>query len=286
MEFKITSEWHLPFFIIMLILLTGYLYFFYIAGLSDEARNDYVNNVYVELAGAIFDIFVFGILIYLVQLFYKKREKIDRYIEELDDYRYWNEKEAGYRIIGILKRLHKLGVENVDLTGCHFVEIDIVQDDGSTFGFDFLVSNLTNTRFERMQLLGANFNRVCDNNPCINLYEYFHADRRTMFTEAILNSAQFSNNEFTYYNFTDCRVDDATIVDSTFFGAQFRNCTLNNTKIKLTTFQSSFFKDCDLSVATIQDTKFIKCKFENCILPQKIDSVIYEECHFDPEDKA
>jgi uncharacterized protein YjbI with pentapeptide repeats len=90
-----------------------------------EGRKD----VLIEAHGLLFDILFFGLLI----AFYshrkdkeeeKSRERerraslIQRYQEEIDDFRYWSEREAAFRIVGNIRRLNKLGVTSINLSNC------------------------------------------------------------------------------------------------------------------------------------------------------------------------
>lgn len=71
-------------------------------------------NILVEAHGLLLDLVVFGIILKFYEIATSKRQRIDRYLEELDDYRGWDEPEAAYRVAGLVSRLKKEGIENVD----------------------------------------------------------------------------------------------------------------------------------------------------------------------------
>ncbi len=48
----------------------------------------------------------------------EKSRRIEQWKEEIDDYRGWDEKEATYRIVGMIKRLNKHNVTRIDLSRC------------------------------------------------------------------------------------------------------------------------------------------------------------------------
>jgi len=75
-------------------------------------------NLFATMLGSFLDVVLFGILIVLINLRMEKKRDIKRWQEEIDDYKYWKEKEATYRIIGIIKRLNRRGVTNMDLSYC------------------------------------------------------------------------------------------------------------------------------------------------------------------------
>ena len=64
------------------------------------------------------DVILFGIILTLYESITGKKERINNLQEQLEDFRQWDEKEATYRIIGIFKRLKKLGVKEIDLSLC------------------------------------------------------------------------------------------------------------------------------------------------------------------------
>lgn len=81
-------------------------------------------DVLIEANGLIFDLIIFGILLTTYEIVREKKDKIQRYKEELDDYRGWAEDEAAYRVAGLIKRLYNEGinyveVSNLNLAGCH-----------------------------------------------------------------------------------------------------------------------------------------------------------------------
>lgn len=89
-----------------------------------------LSDIAVEFHGMIFDVILFGLVLTYFEQRLKKRfeeeeqqqqrqERIERWKEEIDDYRGWDEKEAMYRIRGNIKRLRQEGVEELDLSLCY-----------------------------------------------------------------------------------------------------------------------------------------------------------------------
>ena len=94
-----------------------------------------LHDVLVEAHGLVYDLIVFGVIIALYDTWRDKREKerikkterdqlIQRYKEELDDYRGWDALEARHRVGGIIRRLERLidwntiDIKNLHLGGC------------------------------------------------------------------------------------------------------------------------------------------------------------------------
>jgi len=92
----------------------------WLAGIDAE----YFDDLKVEAGGFLLDILLFGVILGFYDHVKSKTKKIEHYIEEIDDYRGWKEKESGYRVFGNIKRLRKLEVYDYDLTSCYFEDVE------------------------------------------------------------------------------------------------------------------------------------------------------------------
>ena len=153
-----------------------------------------------------FDILIFGIGIGLYDVIISKKLQIQKYKEEIDDYREWNEKEASYRIYGILKRLFKLKQYDVDLSRCYFENITFSKNIFETF--DFHKVNLTESIFVNCGLFKANFDNI-QSLIIDNLYSYFSGPS----INVICSTARFKIKHMeTYIFFTvSCQKPISTI---------------------------------------------------------------------------
>ena len=123
------------------------------------------HDVIVESHGLLFDLIVFGVLLSVYDVLREKRSKIERLLEEIEDYRGWNEKEATFRIVGAIRRLNKEGVSKINLTHCFLKDADLSNANlqGTTFtgsnlqGTNFFEANLQNSTIIYAQLQEANF---------------------------------------------------------------------------------------------------------------------------------
>jgi uncharacterized protein YjbI with pentapeptide repeats len=275
----ILQNWHIPFFTFIGFIIAIYLVFF-TSNFKKDNIEAYMGNIQVELAGAFFDIVIFGIIFYSIQLLFQKKLKVNQLKEQLDDFRDWDEKEAGYRVIGILKRLHKLGVEDVNLSRCHFNEINIIGDTGRIFGFDFKKANLTDVTFTNMTMNTMKFNNVFGNDV-LDWVDYGN-DPRTMFINCNLRTPNFSNNTFTGFNFIVTTFINAKFENVQFYASHFNECIFNNTSFENTTFLSSSFHNMDITTAKFSNTTFRKCTFVNCIYKDLGKSVVFDDdCKFE-----
>lgn len=153
------------------------------------------HDVIVESHGVLFDLLVFGILLTLYETLREKREKIERYQEEIDDYRQWNEKEAAYRILGIIRRLNKLGVTAINLSQCYISGLDLSGVDLT--GANLNSANLHGSILKKAKLKGATLNAA-------NLEG---AD----LSEAILIDAKIRHGNLLGSNLTDANLQGADL---------------------------------------------------------------------------
>jgi len=134
------------------------------------------HDIIVEYHGLVFDLFIFGVILTVYESRRSKKDKIDRYREEIDDYRFWHSEESLHRIKGLIKRLDKLNVSFIDLSHCQLIEARWFSQYKSMrwifSGADltesvflmvdmqkskFLVTTLTNATFVEVNLMDCNF---------------------------------------------------------------------------------------------------------------------------------
>ena len=160
--------------------IVGFIEVLLIVGFLDIYYLGKLGGVLVEAHGLVFDLFIFGIVLTAYDAIRQaeenkkrreaeKQQRIKRYKEELDDYRGWREKEAGYRVAGIIRRLKKEGVEDVvfdrlNLGQCskEIVEKAVVAKAHiiSLEGANLEYANLQNANLKRANLHRTNLKRA------------------------------------------------------------------------------------------------------------------------------
>lgn len=183
-----------------------------------------LEGITTELFGFGFDILLFGILITLYDNHRSKTNKIEQYLEEIEDYRGWREKEASYRIFGIIKRLQKEKYYDIDLTDCYFEDISFSKRDIIN-GFDFNTAILRSTFFSRCQFINVNFSKVKYSSEEQGWwYGFFNnAGGLTEFSSSTFQNCNF-NNTFTSYEFKKCKFHNIDFENSNFENTKFINC--------------------------------------------------------------
>jgi uncharacterized protein YjbI with pentapeptide repeats len=74
----------------------------------DASFNPELGDILVEFHGMLFDILFFGVILSIYEFYLQKRDKLSNYLDELVDFQGWNEPEAMYRNVGIIKRILRL----------------------------------------------------------------------------------------------------------------------------------------------------------------------------------
>lgn len=281
-------------FFIALILLgfcIGLYLFGYLKDLDTKELIDYKNNVNVELFGSLVDIIIFGILFYAIQYFFRKKEKIEFLKEQIDDFRDWDEKEASYRIIGIMKRLHKLGVDDINLSRCHFNNINIVNDENSRLGFDFKKANITESKFKDLKLFGTIFDKTYivksnqikkHENDLGTLLFNSLPQLETFFINCELKAVSFSNNKFNSLEFKNTKIIGSFLNNAEFKFCTFINVELTDSKLYNSKFDNVTFFNINFTKFFCKNTIFEHCIFINCIFNKNDEMIIndpqYSDC--------
>lgn len=108
----ITSEVKTAFWVSWLVFVVGLTYIFF------KYKGDFLRSVFIEAHGMLFDLFVIATFILWLNKKAEKRRNIQRWEEEIDDFREWDEKEAMFRIVGNIKRLNRYGITDIYLRDC------------------------------------------------------------------------------------------------------------------------------------------------------------------------
>ena len=201
----------------------------------DNNWKEFLKNINVELFGFLFDIALFGIILTWYKEKKDKDKKVENYLDEIEDYRDWKEKEASYRIFGIIKRLHKLEVKNIDLTDCYFEDINFSKRN-ITQGFHFKESILRRTYFKKCKFQTVDFTNVQYSNSKNSSWSNYW-NRGSGFTE-------FHNSEFNHCNF-----------NNSFMSYKFNNCTFTNINFSDAEFKNTLFIDCTFTDANTDNIK-------------------------------
>ena len=185
----------------------GFLDIYYLDGLGD---------VLVEAHGLIFDLFIFGIVLTAYEVIRSKQDKVERYKEELDDYREWKEDEAGYRVAGIIRRLESEGVEDINfdklnLSKCSKEIVEKAVKTGARI-ISLQEAKLYGANLQEANLLGANLQEA-------GLY-------RANLQEAKLGSANLLGANLLGANLQEADLGSANLQEADLGGANLQEAKL------------------------------------------------------------
>jgi len=120
----------------------------------------FYSNILAEAHGMLFDIFFMGIIIFWLNQNAERKQSIKRYMDDIDDLRYWNSDEAAFKNVGNIKRLNREKIYKLNLSHCYLrkTTLNKVNLDGSNLNScdlsdcSLISSNLKNTRFNQSNL--------------------------------------------------------------------------------------------------------------------------------------
>lgn len=207
--FKPSSE-IVSFFIETAILLSVGLYFVSKPFIENDWQN-WEMNILTSAYGLLFDIVLFGVILSFYDDYIRKQQDIKRYLEEIDDYRYWVSEEAVIRTMGSIRRLNYVDIYDLNLKDCYLKKAMLKEVNLSK-------ANLENANLEEANLsysIILNANVKCTNLKYANL-------KHTNLDHTDLNKA-----ELHYAN-----LDNATANRANLRRANLSNAYLNLTKMQ------------------------------------------------------
>ncbi len=215
----------------------GFLDAFYIFDI-DNGRYPFGNewdNIIVESHGLLFDLFVLGILLAIYDQIKEKRrieeekqQTIKRYLEELEDFRYWKSEEAKFRIQGIVRRLVSLDFTKIDFT---YLDLScVIMPNIHLFGAslletDFSGANLTGTSFEYAKINSTKFKTR--DTQLLNAKFMDTNIYATDFEGAFLMGSDFSRANISKSSFRNSDLRGVTFLDANFFDCEFAGAEVN-----------------------------------------------------------
>lgn len=213
----------LLFIVIGLVILIALFYLDGIYGLEPR-------DIVVEAHGMLFDILLFGIILAVYDRITRHKEDVQRYLEEIDDFRGWEGKEAMYRIVGNIRRLNRLGVTNVslvdgNLSGANLLDVNL--EGANLLRTNFQGSRMTRANLKMVQAEKANLEGIYaseSNFSGANLQE-------ANLQGAELIAADLSGANLLKANLLASRLMDADLRGAEITGVDFRGADLKGAQV-------------------------------------------------------
>lgn len=215
------------------------------------------HDILVEFHGLIFDLFFLGIILTLYENYRDKKDKKERYKEEIDDFRNWQSEEAKYKILGNIRRLYDLGSTEFILNHCYIKNGDLTE------------FNFTNSSFAF-----ANLESACFSKSNLNNCTFVGADlRKILCVETMANNANFERGDLSNSTFTNCDLSSSNLRSANLKYAKICGTDFNNADMrianlnKIKTYDENWLET--LRLNNVKGIEKLSEKFE--IRPESID---------------
>jgi hypothetical protein len=119
------------------------------------------HDILTSATGTLFDLVVFGVLLSKYEASRSRSERIERYTEQIEDFRSWKASEAAHRIAGAVRRLNRDGVHDPELFGCYLANASLRNlklTSANLMAADLMDADLTNVDLRKAFLMTANLN--------------------------------------------------------------------------------------------------------------------------------
>lgn len=204
-----------------------------VVGLSRHFYDaSFLREIVVEAHGLLMDILVFGIFLLWLNKKKEDRMSIQKYHEEIDDFRGWESEAASRRIRGNIRRLNKKGFSQIDLGKCYLRGVDLRE-------VNLRNAILRKVDLEKAQLEGADLR---------------HADmeganlKGANLQQAYLRGAGLQGVDLRGANLQGGNLEAADMWDANLQGADLRLANLQNSNM-----EGVFMWGANLQGANLQD---------------------------------
>jgi len=273
-----------PVFISLMVFLLAALvvYRLTITKVDSAYDKEFIRDVLVEAHGMLFDILIIGTFIFALHtLLESRREKkrnIQRWREEIDDFRYWESDEAKFRILGNIKRLNRNGITDINLSECFLKNVDLSRahlKGADLSGAHLEEADLRGTNLERARLSGAKLKGALLRFANLKRADLLGTNlkdtdlRRTNLKEADLSKAHLEEAYLREANlkradFWEAHLEEANFLDAHLEEAYFDGANLERTE-KLTVEQLSQVRTLYLAKLDPELEKQIKEKYPHLL---------------------
>lgn len=236
-----------------------------LAAIFKKFLGNFGEGLLIEAFGMLLDILVVLIVFQCYNEKREKRRRIERWQEEIDDFRGWKSDEAMYRIVGNLKRLRRESVDKISLRDCYLVGAKLRDMDlkGVYFGF----ANLSRAVFVNSDL------------------------RKVSFWGANLSNALLTQAKLQYAFLTEADLTGAILVSTNLENAKIKNsAVVTRANFREANLRNVDFRRCDLRGAidlNIDQLSQVKTLYEAQLDPELLEQVNLQYPHLRerPEDE-
>jgi len=222
--------------------------FLYFVRPSYGSWTEVLRGGYIEAWGTVIDILVVGFILGLFTVARKRKQTIDRYLEEIDDFKRWDSKEARLRIAGNIRRLDKLGKTDIDFSGLvlrdfSFSEEGIRSLKGSIFSHPHIIGHNPCTCLENVKFIEVDCQNVIFSTAENASYAPLFSGKNLSFVGADLSGARFDSAKLIWTKYEADALshyggEEPEYVPA-FAGADLKNCSFRHTKLEHADFREA-----------------------------------------------
>ena len=239
-------------------------------GISGYKTN--FTNILGNMNATIFDLIVLGLLVSCLNARQERKRNIQRWNEEINDFRGWDDKEAMYRNVGNIRRLLRNKEDKLKLENCYLKGADL--KDANFFKANLSKAILNNANLSSADLRGADLRGADLSKADLSGANLFGAD----ISEANLYCARFNKSNLKGIDFTRANVNKFALVDANFAEADLSFTNLSGiTLAKANLSEANFYganlsgtdlMEANLSGANFAGAKLIKANFTGANLTE------------------
>lgn len=215
----------------------------------------FYENFLVEAHGMLLDIIIFGLVFTFINLSRSKKLEIQRFKEEIDDFRHWTELVASYRIAGTLRRLNKYKIKYLDLSDCYLKDAQLEK------------IFLKNAILEKANLEGADLGYADLQGANMKIANLQGADLRiSNLQDADLKLANLQGANLRIVNLQNANLFSANLKGADLKSADLRNADLGSTNLQDADLSSANLQGADLGSAKLQGADLRNAKLQGADL--------------------
>jgi uncharacterized protein YjbI with pentapeptide repeats len=214
---------------------------------------EFWTNVIVESHGMLIDIFFVGILILWIDNIGKERLERKRYLEIIEDYRYWKSKEAALIISANVKRLVEKGVRKFNLHNCYLKEVKFKHINltgsiltGVDFGSaDLRLAVLKNTKMDGSYMSDGRFDGADMSDS-----EIIHCRwSRSSLKSTLIKRSNLARSVFDVADMQSINFINSDLTDCVFYNCNLKSADFRNADLRGVDFEGSILQSADLTTA-------------------------------------
>lgn len=199
----------------------------------------YINNfetlwiqVIGEFHGVLADVAILGIMFEYLNRVRDRNSKITQLKEEIEDHRYWRSQESGFKAVGNLRRLNRLGVVQFDLNHYYLLKTSLrymTVNDSYFCRVNMMKAQIAHTEMRSCTIADAQCKAITIlDSDLSGLYAANVNFRFGRFTGVKMNTSCITNSNFGEAYLKDVSMSGSILIGTTFKGATLENVNLEN----------------------------------------------------------